>query len=123
MADINEVVGAYVAAWHEKDQSARRRLLETAWSEDGVYQDPNADLSGRDNLFQHIDGFHRRFPGCRFVLPGGIDHHHGRIHFTWRMIGPDGKTMLTGRDFGVLDKAGRIRRITGFFDTPEPAAG
>ena len=122
MSDIDATVGAYGAAWLEKDEAARRRLLEQAWSEDGVYQDPTAEVSGRDALVRHIAGFHARFPDNRIVLTSGVVHHRGKIHFTWRMVNRDGATVSQGRDFGELADDGRIRRIIGFFGDPPALA-
>jgi hypothetical protein len=51
---------AHVAAWQAQDEKQRRDLLETAWAVDGVYQDPGADVSGRENLLQHIGGFRQQ---------------------------------------------------------------
>ena len=121
MSDIDTIVGAYGAAWLEKDEAARQRLLEQAWSEEGIYQDPTAEVSGRDALARHIAGFHARFPDTRIVLTSGVAHHHGKIHFTWKLVTRDGATVSQGRDFGELDNDGRIRRIVGFFgDPPAP---
>src|SRR5689334_20533143 len=47
---VNEVVASYGAAWNETDESARRKLLEAAWADDGVYCDPTATVTGRDAL-------------------------------------------------------------------------
>jgi hypothetical protein len=118
MNGVDAVVRAYGAAWMDVDNDERRRLLEMAWSEDGVYQDPTADVSGREALVQHIVGFRQRLPGSKIVITSGVDHHHGKIHFLWKMIGPDGQTTLEGRDFGELDRNGRICRIAGFFGSP-----
>lgn len=120
MPEIDDVVHTYVAAWHEVDEQARRELLQMAWSDEGIYQDPKSDIAGREQLMANISEFQQRFPGCTFKLPSGIDHHHGHFHFAWKLLAPDGKTKLTGRDFGTTDKAGRILRITGFFDAPQP---
>jgi hypothetical protein len=122
MSGVDAVVGAYGAAWMDVDDAERRRLLEIAWSEDGVYQDPTADVSGREALVQHIAGFRKRLPGSKIVITSGVDHHHGKFHFLWKMIGPDGRTTLEGRDFGELDRDGRICRIAGFFGPPPPLA-
>jgi hypothetical protein len=118
MTDVDTIVRQYGAAWLEKDAAARNSLLGNAWSEDGVYQDPTADLSGRDALSHHISGFQQRFPHNRIVLTSNAAHHHGMIHFTWKMIDGEGIAILEGRDFGELDSDGRIRRITGFFGSP-----
>src|SRR5271156_6309744 len=123
MTGIDEIVSAYGAAWADVDDAQRRRLLEIAWSEDGVYQDPTADISGREALAQHIAGFRKRLPGSTIVITSGVDHHHGKFHFLWKMIGSEGQTVLEGRDFGELDRNGRIRCIAGFFGPPPPLAG
>jgi hypothetical protein len=120
MPNIDEIVGAYGAAWLEKDDVQRQRLLEIAWSEDGTYQDPTADVSGRDALARHIAGFQKRMPDASIIITSGVDHHHGKIHFQWKMVGPTGQTVSEGRDFGELDQAGRICRIVGFFGPPPP---
>ena len=118
MSEVDSVVSAYGAAWMDVGDAERRRLLEIAWSEDGVYQDPTADVSGREALVQHIAAFRKRLPGSKIIITSGVDHHHGKFHFLWKMIGPDGQTTLEGRDFGELDRDGRICRIAGFFGPP-----
>jgi hypothetical protein len=120
MTDVAAVVSAYGAAWLERDDATRARLLETAWSDDGVFQDPRADVSGREALSRHIVGFHRRMPGARVILTSGAAHHHGKLHFTWRLAGQDGRTLMYGCSFGELDGDGRICRIVSFFGPPPP---
>jgi len=122
MVGVDTIVNAYGAAWLAADEAERRRLLEIAWSENGVYQDPTADISGREALVRHIAGFHQRMPGTTIVITSGVDHHHGKIHFLWKMVTPDGKTALEGRDFGEIGPDGRICRIAGFFGPPPPPA-
>jgi hypothetical protein len=118
MTDVEVVVSAYGAAWMDVDEAERRRLLDVAWSDDGLYQDPTADVSGREALVQHIAGFRQRLPGFKIIVTSGVDHHHGKFHFLWKMVGPDGQTTVEGRDFGELDGDGRIARIVGFFGAP-----
>ena len=120
MNNVGSVVRAYGDAWLDVDDAERRRLLEIAWSDDGVYQDPTADVAGREALLQHVNGFRNRFPGSSILLTSGVDHHHGALHFTWKIVAPDGQTTLEGRDFGELGVDGRIRRIVGFFGPPPP---
>ena len=122
MSDIEAVVRAYGAAWASAEEDERRRLLELAWSETGIYQDPTADVVGRKALIQHIAGFQRRMPHSRIVLTSGVQHHHGRVHFTWEITNPDGRVTLEGRDFGELDGDGRLCRIVGFFGPPPSLA-
>ena len=79
--------------------------------------------SGREALIRHIANFHERLPGTTIVFTSGVDHHHGKFHFLWQMIGPDGQVSLEGRDFGEFDRDGRISRIAGFFGSPPPLSG
>jgi hypothetical protein len=121
MSTVPETVHAYGAAWNETDAERRRRLLELAWAEHGVYLDPTAHVEGRAALHAHIAGFHAQMPGARLSLTSGVDEHHGRIRFTWVMRGADGATVVEGVDFGDLDADGRLVRIVGFFGPPPPA--
>jgi SnoaL-like domain len=118
MRTLAEVVAAYAAAWNEPDAGVRRRALEKAWTDAGVYSDPTACVEGRDALVAHIAGFHAQMPGARIVLTSGIDEHHGAIRFTWALRAEDGATVTEGVDFGELADDGRLRRITGFFGPP-----
>ena len=118
MADVEAAVRAYCAAWVEPDDTARKQLLEQAWSADGTYQDPTTELAGRAALDAHIAGMHQRMPGWRIEQTSAADHHHGMIRFTWRLVDGDGKLVVEGIDFGELDGDGRLRRIVGFFGAP-----
>jgi hypothetical protein len=123
MTNVNELVNAYFAAWLAVDEAECRHHLEISWSEDGIYQNPKADVLGRQALVQHIAGFHKRLPGTKIILVSGVDHHHDKIHFLWKAINPEGETTLDGRDFGEIGPDGRLRRITRFFDPAPPLAG
>jgi len=121
MPSVHEIVGKYAAAWNEPDATRRRRLLEEAWADDGVYTDPTAHVEGREALAAHIAGFQQQMPGARLGGTSGIDEHHGRLRFTWVMRAADGSTVVEGIDFGELGPDGRLSRIVGFFG-PVPAA-
>ena len=90
MAALEHILLAYVAAWNEADEAKRRTLLETSWTEQGIYSDPTAD------------------------------EHHGLLQFTWARVGSDGSLIRTGIDFGQVAADGRLLRITGFFGPPPP---
>jgi hypothetical protein len=120
---ISEVVSTYGAAWNEPDEGARRKLLEQAWADDGVYCDPTATADGRDALVAHIAGFHELFPGARIELVSGVDEHDGWLRFAWALVGADGATLSDGFDVGELAPDGRLRRIVGFFGPFPPLEG
>ena len=108
----------YVASWAEKDEEARRALLEEAWADGGTYQDPTASVTGREALVQHIGGFHQAMPGARIEMASNASQHNNRIYFAWRLVTDDGATAVEGVDFGTLDADGRICEIVGFFGPP-----
>jgi hypothetical protein len=112
---VTEVVGAYGAAWNEPDEGSRRKLLEEAWADDGVYCDPTATVVGREALIAHIAGFREQFAGARIDIASGVDEHDGWLRFAWTMVGADGVTLLEGFDVGHLGADGRLERIVGFF--------
>jgi hypothetical protein len=120
MAALEQVLLAYVAAWNEADEEKRRMLLETSWAENGIYSDPTAQVSGREALVQHLGRLLQQYTGHRVLLSSGVDEHHGLLQFTWARIGPDGRSIRNGIDFGEVAADGRLFRITGFFGSPPP---
>jgi hypothetical protein len=120
MADLVQILIAYVAAWNEADEEKRRTLLETCWAEHGIYSDPTTQVSGREALVQHLGKLIEKFADQRVLLTSGIDEHHGLLRFTWARIGPDGRKIREGIDFGEVAADGRLVRIIGFFDPPLP---
>ncbi len=118
---LDETVIAYCAAWNEKDEGARMALLEKSWGDSGVYEDPMGVVpAGRSALHAHIANFHQGYPGAKIVPTSKVDEHHGKIHFTWRLVMRDGSVAIDGRDFGEIDATGRIAHIVGFFGPPPP---
>ena len=122
METTNGIVHAYMAAWNEQDEGKRRQLLEKAWADDGRYTDPMADAAGREALAALISQFHKQMPGAGILPTSGIDEHHGRLRFAWKMTAPDGSTGMEGIDIGQLAEDGRLQSIVGFFGPPPAAA-
>lgn len=116
-----QVVAAYCEAWNVPGEGERRALLEQSWTEGGTYTDPRTDLAGREALFAHISRVQALRPGSRIVMTSGLDVHHGVLRFAWKLVGPQGATVVEGVDFGELAADGRLRRIVGFFG-PMPGA-
>lgn len=122
MPTTKEIFEAYGAAWNEPDEAKRRELLELAWADDGVFQDPRDCAEGREALLALIAGFREAFQGGTIDLTSGIDEHHGLVRFTWAIKDADGKTVLEGIDFGELAADGRIAKIYGFWGPPPSIA-
>lgn len=120
MVTYEQVLLAYVASWNEADEGKRRTLLETSWAENGIYTDPTARVLGREALVQHLGRLIEQFADHRVLLTSGVDEHHGQLQFTWARVGPDGRNIRNGIDFGELAADGRLVRVTGFFGSPPP---
>src|SRR5438034_11623446 len=121
METTNGIVHAYMAAWNEQDEGKRRQLLEKAWADDGRYTDPMSDAAGREALVALISQFHKQMPGAGILHTSGIDEHHGRLRFAWKMTSPDGSTRMERIDIVSVSEDGRRQSIVGFFGPP-PAA-
>ena len=70
MDSLTQVLKAYGDAWCEVDAEKRRALLEIAWADDGLYQDPGSEARGRDSLHALIGRVLARFPGGHPPRPG-----------------------------------------------------
>jgi len=114
----NELIGLYAGAWSEPDRALRQQLLDRAWAEDGTYTDPTVHIAGRQGLVDHIGKVFEQFPGARLEVTSGVDMHHEKLRFTWRMLLADGKVFMDGIDFGELSTTGQLHRIVGFFGPP-----
>ena len=118
--DVATVVDTYIAMWNETDPQRRRELVEQTWTDDATYVDPLMSGEGLHGIDAMVAGAQEQFPGQRFELTAGPDHHHDRVRFAWRMVGEDGGAEVArGVDFATLDGDGRLRSVTGFL---EPAA-
>jgi hypothetical protein len=119
--DINEAVATYGAAWSETDEAQRRKLLEQAWADDAIYQDPMGRAEGREALVAHIGGFQQMMAGNTIDATSGVDTYGSVFRFSWVMRDATGNVALEGMDFGEIAPDGRVQSITGFFG-PFPEA-
>ena len=116
MPEVTTVVDSYIAMWNETDPERRRFIIEQAWTEDGSYVDPHAEVAGVDGLDALVAAVQQQFPGHRFVLASGPETHHDRMRFTWQLVGENGDAVATGTDVAVVADDGRLRDVTGFLE-------
>ncbi|MDG9717977.1 nuclear transport factor 2 family protein [Streptomyces sp. DH24] len=118
-----DAVARYFAAWNAGDSGARAKAVAAAWTEDGAYTDPLADVRGHDAIAAVIAAAREQFPGFAFRLSGAVDGHHDTARFSWELVSEaDGSAPVAGSDVITLDAAGRIRSVLGFLDRV-PAQG
>ncbi|MFB6846787.1 nuclear transport factor 2 family protein [Streptomyces sp. NPDC056373] len=112
-----DAVARYFEAWNADDAAARATAVAAAWTEDGRYTDPLADVSGHDGIAAVIAAAREQFAGFEFRLTGGVDGHHDIARFSWELVSAaDGSAPVAGSDVIILDGQGRIRAVLGFLD-------
>ncbi|WP_261570805.1 nuclear transport factor 2 family protein [Frankia gtarii] len=112
-----EAVERYFAAWNATEPDRIAAAVSAAWTPDGGYTDPMAEVVGRDEIAELIAAVHRQFPGFTFRPVGTVDGHHDVARFGWELVSPtDGSTPVAGFDVLTLAADGRIRTVSGFLD-------
>ncbi|MFF8731018.1 nuclear transport factor 2 family protein [Streptomyces sp. NPDC015171] len=116
--DRHEIAAArYFDAWNASGAEELAKAVAAAWSEDGTYTDPLAEVSGHDGIAAVIAAAHEQFPGFFFRPLGCVDGHHDTARFAWELVSEaDGSAPVAGFDVITLDADGRIRSVLGFLD-------
>ncbi|UNO39217.1 nuclear transport factor 2 family protein [Streptomyces sp. MST-110588] len=115
--EYEAAVTRYLEAWNATDPADRAKAVAAAFTEDGSYTDPLADVAGHDQLAAVIGAVHEQFPGFRFRQLGAVDGHHHIARFGWELVSPaDGSAPVAGSDVITLAADGRIASVHGFLD-------
>ena len=122
MTDYDTAVARYFEAWNATGPEALAKAVAAAWTEDGSYTDPLADVRGHEQLAAVVAGAHEQFPGFAFRKLGSVDGHHDTARFSWELVAPDGSAPVAGFDVIPLAEDGRIRSVLGFLDRVPTAA-
>nr|BFD86422.1 nuclear transport factor 2 family protein [Streptomyces sp. Xyl84] len=110
-------VARYLEAWNANGAEALGKAVAAAWTPDGRYTDPLAEVRGHEQIAALIAGAHEQFPGFTFRLSGAVDGHHDTARFSWELVSEaDGSAPVAGFDVITLDGEGRIRSVLGFLD-------
>lgn len=110
-------VDRYFEAWNATGPEALAKAVAEAWSADGGYTDPLADVRGHEQITAVIAAAHQQFPGFAFRPLGVVDGHHDTARFSWELVNEaDGSAPVAGFDVITLDAEGRIRQVLGFLD-------
>jgi hypothetical protein len=104
----------YASIW-SSDSDMRASELGACLADDCRYCDTNGEIEGREALSAYMAGFQQSVKGGKFEILSVI-HHHDRMLAEWRLLGPGGAVLQTGRSFALVAGDGRLRSITGFFD-------
>ncbi|KOV64192.1 nuclear transport factor 2 family protein [Streptomyces sp. MMG1121] len=107
----------YFEAWNATEPEALKKAVAAAWTVDGGYTDPLADVRGHEGVAAVIAAAHEQFPGFVFRPLGTVDGHHDTARFGWELVSEaDSSAPVAGFDVVTLDAEGRIRQVLGFLD-------
>lgn len=109
-------VARYFKAWNAGGSEELTKAVAAAWTADGTYTDPLADVTGHEQIAAVITAAHEQFPGFVFRPSGAVDGHHDTARFSWELVAEDGSAPVAGFDVITLDADGRIRNVLGFLD-------
>ncbi|PTM93225.1 nuclear transport factor 2 family protein [Streptomyces sp. VMFN-G11Ma] len=109
-------VARYFEAWNSAGTEELTKAVAAAWTADGTYTDPLADVAGHEQIAAVITAAHEQFPGFTFRPSGAVDGHHDTARFSWELVAEDGSAPVAGFDVITLDEDGRIRNVLGFLD-------
>ncbi|MFG2327421.1 nuclear transport factor 2 family protein [Streptomyces sp. NPDC048568] len=111
-----DAVARYFEAWNAAPE-ARAEAVAAAWTNDGGYTDPLADVRGHEQIAAVIAAAHEQYPGFVFRLSGAVDGHHDTARFSWELVSEaDGSAPVAGFDVVRLDDEDRISAVFGFLD-------
>ena len=84
MANYNQLVMTYLAAWNERNDDKRRALIEQTWTDGGSYVDSHRNAAGHEAIDVMIATAQKAFPGYVLKLCSGIDAFQAYMRFTWQ---------------------------------------
>ena len=116
-AGAAETVDAWFAAWSEPDAAARDASLTRIAAEDIGFRDRFSLIAGLADLRPHLAAVHRFMPGMRIRREGDVRHCQGTVLADWVGSGVEGQPRGRGTNVFVLDAAGLIGSVTGFWST------
>ena len=114
-ADAASRIDAFFSAWSETDESARRRILEEAATDDVRFGDAFSCTSGRDDLVAHLSAVQRFMPGMTISRDGDVRQCQGIAIAPWVARAADGTGRGRGTNVFGLSADGRIRTATGIW--------
>ncbi len=111
----DRAVDQYLAAWATTDGEPRAELLRSSCEEEVEFRDSMGHVRGRVGLDEYIANAQRFVPGVKLERAGPVLRSHYSVSYPWRMVGPEGKPMMAGQNYGELSPDGRFRLVVGFW--------
>jgi uncharacterized protein YndB with AHSA1/START domain len=113
--DLPTRVDRFFALWSEPDPAARATALADLVTDDVVFRDGFAALTGPDDLAAHIAASQQHMPGLTLTREGAPLHCQGTALVDWVARAPDGTPRARGTNVLDLAPDGRLHRIVGLW--------
>jgi hypothetical protein len=114
-ADAAGVVDRWLASWSEPDKARRDAAMTALTVDDVSMRDRFSLLDGRADLLKHLDAIQKFMPGLTLARNGGTRQCQGTVLADWIATNPAGEERGRGTNVFVLDGAGRIQSVVGFW--------
>ncbi len=105
-----------LAVFGERDATRRRAALETLWSPQGVFIDPDGRYVGLEAIGRRIDELQAGFPGFAFVARGSADVMHEVGRLAWGFGPAADNAAVTGIDVAIT-RDGKLLALYAFVDS------
>jgi len=112
---MTAAIDTYLEAYGEPDGQRRVALIEQVFAAEGHVFDPPIDGAGHAGINEMFAAVQSQFAGHTFRRTTGVDSHHGIARYGWEMVAGDGSVTLAGMDVAVVNDAGKLTRVAGFF--------
>jgi uncharacterized protein YndB with AHSA1/START domain len=111
------LVDAWFDAWSDPDSVTREASLDRVASPDIAFKDQFSLVTGLEDLRPHLAAVHRFMPGLRLSRDGAVRHCQGTVLADWVARDAEGQKRGSGSNVFQLDASGRIRAVTGFWNS------
>jgi len=112
-------VDGWFAAWKERDEAARRKLLTACCTDEIEFRDEFAAVRGLADLHDHVGMSQVVSIGIELQRGEALNRCHELLIFDWKACLNDGHLVATGRNVGRLGVDGRFVSVHGFRDEKE----
>ncbi len=108
---------SYTSSWKSNTADDKRAIFERCLDKECVYNDPLVKTQGWDALVAYMLDFHQQIPGGHFETVYFLAHNNQSIA-RWHMKNADNEIVGEGISYGQYNSEGKLKKMTGFFDTP-----
>jgi uncharacterized protein YndB with AHSA1/START domain len=113
--NVEVPVDAWFAAWSSEDGASRRAALTQVVAPEVRFADRFSHTEGLEDLTIHLDAARRFMPGLTMRRHGDVRQCQGCAIAEWVATSSDGEPKARGTSVFLLDEAGRITSVTGFW--------